>query len=156
MNSKQNANIIYNVERVDTVICMLPLQQTITSSEKSFSSPEVLGSKLNALITASYNCTVKYRKLLNSNENNEENEMSIFEKLHASVQDLYFFYEKNEGDTEANIALSIVSVYNKFFAQFQNFLKVKKSCKAFEVKTEADKTSVCFDDFVGILLRNMA
>ena len=46
------------------------------------------------------------------------------------------------------MVLSIVSVYNKFFAQFQNFLEVKKSGKDFEAKTEADKSSVCFDDFV--------
>ena len=112
-----------------------------------------LDDEFKALVMAAYDYTVKYRKLMNSNNNTAENEMLIFEGLHDAVQDLYFFYEKNAGSLKADNALSIVSFYNRFFDSFEGFLDAKNAGRTFE--KEVNEVNLCFDALVKSLLESL-
>lgn len=120
-----------------------------TNTRKEYPS---LDEQLKELVTVAYKCTVKYRKLMNSNQRTEENEMAVFEALHFSVQDLYFFYEENKGCVEAELALSIVNVYNEFVTSFKKFIDTRNMCRDFS--KEVKKTEHCFDKLVITLLEN--
>ena len=151
----QEANSIYNIAQVGTMI--------VDGAKVSFQSPSLplrspkhhrsSEDEFEALVIVAYEYTVKYRKLMNSNNRTAENEMLIFEGLHDAVQDLYFFYEKNVGNLNADNALSIASFYNRFFDSFKGFLDAKNAGRTFE--KEVNKVNLCFDELVKALLESL-
>lgn len=152
---KQEADRIYNIAKVENMIVdgtRISSQSPSShlQSSKSHCSPDY---EFEALVIATYDYTVKYRKLMNSNNRTAENEMLIFERLHGAIQDLYFFYEKNVGNSNADDALSIVFSYNRFFDSFEKFLDAKNAGRNFE--EEVSKVNLCFDELVNMLLENL-
>ena len=113
-----------------------------------------LDEQFKELITATYNCTAKYRKLMNSNHRTEDNEMAVLEAIHSSVQDLFFFYEQYKGCSQAEVALSIVNLYNDFFSSFKRFLDNRNMAKDFNA--EALEAEHRFDMLVDALLQSKA
>ncbi len=121
------------------------------SDEEALHQPSI-AEQLKKLVNIAYSYTVKYRKLLNSNQRTEENEMATFEALHSSIQDLYFFYEQYNGCIEAEIALSIVNLYNEFFNSFKRFIEKRNMGNDFGA--EVQKVGEYFNKLVNTLLQN--